>query len=274
MEENNEILKLRVLLCLLRSELSNCTVTGMSRTLNREKYVISRILVALEKEGLVDRSDPRNPSLTEMGHEAALRYSERLEVSMNHLLYEGVDVDSAKQDALIWSRYCTDGTMEVVRNSENRYRVKYELRGQRQFSGGAVCSLLQNGSYQIPFVIYREQVKDGRNISMANDGFEHPCTLRVENGVGTVHLRALNSPRRLPSGECSVGKVSDVQYFHDGWFVSAESSGDVYSFPAEALTFLNFGTGTAQILHGSVCLQLACPADRKRAVQVIFTVMI
>lgn len=274
MEENPEILKLRVLLCFLKMDLTNCNVTGISRTLHKEKYVISRIMAALEKDGLVDRSDPRNPVLTRQGAAMARRYNERLEVSMNHLLYEGVDVDSARQDALLWSRYCTDGTMDVVRNSEKRYRMKYALRGQRQFSGAVVCKHLQDGSYQLPFVLYREHMKDGHNISMANEGFEHPCTLRVENGIGTVHLRAISTSRRMATGDYARGKVKGVKYLFDGWFVHAESNGDIYSFPADALTFLNFGTGTGQILNGSVCLQLDCSPHSGPVDQVVFTMMI
>lgn len=273
MEENTQILKLRVLLCLLKADGANGTVTGISRTLGKEKYVISRIMAGLEREGLIDRGDPRKPCLTGDGRRAAQRYAERLEVSMNHLLYEGVDPDSARQDALVWARYCTDGTMDVVRGCESRCRLKYELRDRRRFSGAVVCRLLQDGNYQIPYVLYREQVKDGHNISMANDGFEHPCTLRVENGVGTVHLRCVSMAG--PTGaEKAAGKVSGLRYFTNGWFVDAESGGDLYSFPAEALTFLNFGTGTGQILHGSVGLQLECPMDRGKPAQVIFTMMI
>ena len=29
------------------------------------------------------------------------------------------------------------------------------------------------------------------NISMANEGFDHPCELVVRDGVGIVHLRAV-----------------------------------------------------------------------------------
>lgn len=274
MEEDVEFLKIRVLLCFLKSDSANCTVTGISKTLNKEKYVISRAMAALEKEGLLSREDPRKPVLTKAGQERAERYNERMEVSVNHLLYEGVNIDSAKRDALVWSRYCTDETMDVVRSLENRYRVKYALRGQKQFGGSAVCRLLQDGSYQIPFVLYREQVHDGHNISMANDGFEHPCTLRVEKGVGTVHLRAIGVSRQTASGDLAVSKVSALKYFKDGWYISAESSGDVFSFPADALRFLNFGTGTGQILHGSVGLQMECFMDRNRSVQAIFTMMI
>lgn len=183
-------------------------------------------------------------------------------------------MDSAKQDAYVWARYCTDGTMDVVRSSENRYRLKYELRGRKQFDGSTVCRFLQDGIYQIPFVLYREQMKNGNNISSANDGFEHPCTLSVKNGVGTVHLRAVNAVRQAALGEVATGKVSAIKYFLNGWYIDAEASGDIFSFPADVLTFLNFGTGTGQILHGSVGLQLECSHDMGRAAQVIFTIMI
>ncbi len=272
MEENTQILKLRVLLCLLKADGANGTVTGISRTLGKEKYVISRIMAGLEGEGLIDRTNPRKPCLTEAGRRAARRYDARLEVSMNHLLYEGVDPDSARQDALVWARFCTEGTMDVVRSSESRFRLKYALRDKRRFSGAVVCRLLQAGTYQIPYVLYREQVIDGHNISPANEGFAHPCTLRVENGVGTVHLRCVNIAGPT-GGEETPGKVTGLRYFSNGWFVDAESGGDLFSFPAEALTFLNFGTGVGQILHGSVGLQLLCPGERE-PVQVIFTMMI
>lgn len=135
MKDNAEILKLRVLLCFLKLTPADCSVTGIARTLGREKYAISRAVSALEAEGLVDRADIRRPRLTEKGYAEASRYAERFEIALNHLLYEGVDMESARQDAFVWTLYCTDGTMETVRATEKRYRVKYELRGQRQFSG-------------------------------------------------------------------------------------------------------------------------------------------
>lgn len=96
-------------------------------------------MATLENEDFINRDDVRNPILTEKGYTTAVRYSERLEISLNHLLYEGVDIESAKKDAFYWALYCTDRTMDVVRATENRYRVKYELREQKQFSGDVLC---------------------------------------------------------------------------------------------------------------------------------------
>ena len=122
MEENSKILRLRVLLCFLKSNAEDCTVTGISRTLGEEKYSVSRAVSSLEKDGYINRDDVRNPIITEKGYIAAQKYSERLEITLNHLLYEGVDIESAKRDAFYWALYCSDSTMEAVRATEERYR--------------------------------------------------------------------------------------------------------------------------------------------------------
>lgn len=67
MTESPEILKLRVLLSFLNEEESLCTVTGLSEIFGEGKQKISRMLIAMEKEGLIDRTDIRHPHLTEIG---------------------------------------------------------------------------------------------------------------------------------------------------------------------------------------------------------------
>lgn len=257
MKDNAEILKLRVLLCFWKLSPADRSVTGIARTLGKEKYAVSRAVSSLEKDGLVQRENARSPQLTEAGRQAASRYSERFETALNHLLYEGVDLESAKQDAFVWTLYCTDSTMETVRATEERYRVKYELRGQKQFSGAALCKKLKDGCYSLPFLIFREHIKDGSNLSMANEGFKHPCSLYVKDGVGTVQLRAVPiAAKSRMSGETLRGRVGTLRYFDAGRFVCAEPNGQIFSFPAEVLQFVNVGSGVGQILHGSVCLQM------------------
>lgn len=259
MDDNAKIFRLRVLLCFLRFAPSDCTVTAIARTLGEEKYSVSRAFASLEKDGCLTREDARNPLLTEKGYAKARRYSERLEIAMNHLLYEGVNIESAKRDAFVWALYCTDSTMDAVRSTEERYRVKYEFRNQKQFSGAALCRRLKDGCYAFPFLIFREHIKSDSNISMANEGFEHPCNLYVKNGVGTVQLRAVPlSAKSQLSGKLMSGKVKNIRYFDSGRFVSAELNGQIFSFPADVLQFINVGSDVGQKLHGSVCLQMEC----------------
>ena len=257
MEDNAKILRLRVLLCFLRLAPEECTVTAIARTLGEEKYSVSRAIASLEKEECVSREDVRNPRLTEKGRLMAEQYSERLEITLNHLLYEGVDMESAKKDAFVWALYCTDSTMEAVRATEERYRVKYELRNQKRFTGATLCKKLKDGCYSFPFLIFREHIKNGSNLSMANEGFEHPCNLYVKNGIGTVQLRAVPISAKSPhSGMRMSGRVKSIRYFDVGRYISAESNGQIFSFPAEVLQFVNVGADAGQILHGSVCLQM------------------
>ena len=60
--------------------------------------------------------------------------------------------------------------MEIIKSSEQRYRAKYELRRQKEFGGEELCRHLADGEYSFPFLIYRETVRGGTNLSMANAG--------------------------------------------------------------------------------------------------------
>ena len=277
MFDTPDILRLRVLLCFLKLSDEDCTVTGISRTLNVEKYKISRTLISLEKDGYIDCEDIRNPILTPTGYQEARRYSDRIDITLNHLLYEGVDIENARRDAFYWALYCSDKTMDAVRATEQHYRVKYELRDFKQFSGIALCKKFHDGCYHFPFRIYREHVKNGNNLSMANEGFEHPCTLCIENGIGIIQLLAQSiAAKSKLNGKLMRGKVNSLKYFNFGRYISAEINGNVLSFPAESLHFVNMGTGVGQILHGSVCLKMECSAGVLHMPEstAIFTILI
>lgn len=276
LSEEMEILRLRILLSFLKED-ETCTVMGISRTLGETKQTVSRIIIGLEKEGLADRSNLRHPVLTQKGREAALRYSERINISLNHLMYEGVNVESAKSDAYRWALYNTEDTMEVIRSCEKKNRAKYDLRDEKRFTGAMLCKKLQDGEYQLPFIIYREHVHNGTNVSMANRGFEHPCVLTVKNSIGTIHLRAIKLQELSPStGKLIVGSVETLKYLENGNFIGAERSGDVFSLPISAVNFINIGEGIGQVLHGTLTLRMQCNVGQKHMPEsaAIFTILI
>ena len=213
MPESLDVLKLRVLLCFLNEEQKTCTVTGLAGVLGEGKQKVSRMLMALEREGLLDRSNTRRPCLTEAGHARAAYYEERMNIVLNHLLYEGLDIDSALHDAYAWALMSSDEGMALIRSSEQRYRAKYELRRQSKFDGAELCRRLGDGEYRFPFLIYREYVSGGTNLSMANEAFSHPCTLTVANGVGVVRLHPVDlSACSQMTGREMNGRVRRLMY--------------------------------------------------------------
>lgn len=277
MQNSADILKLRILLYFLKQEEKDCTVTKIARALCEEKYTISRIMIALEKEELVNRDDTRNPVLTEKGIIQAESYAERVDIIMYHLMYEGVDADSAKNDALYWALHSSNQSIEMFRSAEVRYHVKYELRDRKYFNGELLCRRMKDGVYKFPFMIYREHVKNGNNISMANDGFENPCILSIKDGVGTVQLRTqVMVMKSIHTGEDIRGRVKSIKYLDNGSYVNAEYFGNILSFPASALNFVNIGSGIGQILQGSVCMKMETIVGNKNMPEyvAVFTVLI
>ncbi len=57
-----------------------------------------------------------------------------------------------------------------MQEQEERMYIKEVFAGRQNFSGQELCDYLKDGSYFFPFVIYREHIKNGNNISMGNRG--------------------------------------------------------------------------------------------------------
>lgn len=277
MPDNILILKMRILICFLRMSKENCTVTNLAKTLVCEKYAVSRAMIALEKEGLLDRTNPRHPILTQSGAVIAGKYADRMDIATNYLIYEGVTEHKAREDAMYFTLYCSDETFDVIQGIEEKYRIKHLFREHESFNGALLCKTLRDGCYQLPFIIYRETVKDGNHISMANEGFGHPCSLNVMNGNGIISLTARNvTGNSAANGKRMNGKISSLKYWNQKKYCEVERNGDIFSFPAEVLQFVTIGSDTSRVLHGSVCLKMTCSVGRIHMPEstAIFTILI
>lgn len=249
---------MRILCGLLRISETDATVTYMAKSFCVEKYSISRALSSLEKEGLIYREN-RLVKLTPRGKAAALKFSERMDIATNHLIYEGVPETQVMNDAMYMSMYFSEESFNTIRKMEERYRVKHALQDVKNFYGDELCRSLRDGDYSLPFIIYRTNMKDGNNISMANKGFQHPCILSVKNGVGTILLRAQEiSEKSAQSKKLMSGKVENFKYFNIHKFYEAEKNGNLLVMPASALHFINLGRDSDKVLHGSVAIKLTC----------------
>lgn len=135
MHNNIEILKMRILTCFIKMSKSNCNVTGLAKSLSEEKYAVSRAMKSLESSGLLDRSDNRCPVLTDKGQKLAYEYADKIDIVANHLLGEGVNPVAAKQDAFLLSMYCTNETLSVIKEIEDKMRIKQVTDSYTKFTG-------------------------------------------------------------------------------------------------------------------------------------------
>lgn len=270
------ILQLQVLLAFTKGSPDTHTVVNIGKSLDLTKQKVSRLLKELEEGGYVDRSDCRQPKLTEAGEQMAAYYADRLSLAFHFLLYDGVSLAHAQHDAYIWALYNSEETMDALRKTGVWHRLKEDLRSRKDLNGAVVCAGLEDGLYRFPFMIYRQHATEQTCVSMANEGFEHPGNLIVKNGMGRIHLRIRTMTARTRTGEEAEGKVVGVKYYADGIYQPAAVSEDLVSFPAAALHFIGGGTDERQVLHGSVSLQMSCSVGETLMpeAKAVFTVMV
>ena len=272
MLESATVLKNRVLLCFLSGDEKEKNVTGIAKTLGEEKYTISRIMKELEEEGLVDRTKPRRPVLTPDGSRLAKYYSENIDVSVDLLLHSGVEPVTAKRDGLYWGIFNSKETSRVVKNLWNVNHIKRVFQGKSNFNGTELCRDWDDGTYKLPFVLYSEIAKNGKNFSMANSAFVNPCIITVKNGKGFVHIEAIP----VEVGIIGPRQVDHIKYSYEGVFETAEKSGRIFTFPIDSLDFSSFGTGNSQIIHGQTEMEFffRLSENHKQGVRALFTIII
>lgn len=258
-EELNQ-LQIKLLLYFLEAEPKKRTVTDAAKYLGKTKVFVTRTLDKLEKMDIVQRVESRKTVLTSYGNQLGMAYQKKLKVAERYMQFQDLPPALARENAMaMLSAGFTDEFINRMEEQEERLRVKEIFAGRNSFSGEELCENLKDGSYMLPFVIYREHIKNGNNLSMANQGFEHPCELVVKDHIGVVYLQIKNvSAPSAQGGRMMEGKIEKLQYQQEEQFLNAGREGRYVYFPASALSFITMGNGREEVLHGSVCLNMQC----------------
>ena len=252
--------QIQLLLYYLEAEPKKRTVTDSARILGTTKWAVTRTLDALEKQDVVERQENRKTVLTASGKKLAEKCRGQMKILEQYMQYQDIPPVQIKENALrALSAGFSDEFMARLAEQEGRMRLKEIFAGHRDFHGGDICNYLKDGSYYFPFIIYREQIKNHNNLSMANKGFENPCELIVKDHEGLVYLAVKTvSAESMSSGKKMEGRVNKMQYLYDGEFRDGGIDGRYVYFPVTALNFIAMGKGRDTLLHGSVCLKMQC----------------
>lgn len=256
MLHENELLKMKILVYFHQNEPSLCTVGKMADRLGSFKQKISKLMIELETEGLVDRSNNRHPSLTKKGILLADKYTNSIKMTMEYLINEGVSLENVEKDAYNIVMCSSESTMNAIKRRYATNEMKKELRGMGEFTGKAVGEILYDGVYPINFIIYRQHAEYNNHISMANNGFEHPAHIFVENGIGKVRLKIRNVKADTPYKEMMKGQASEVHYINNGKYEKAEILGSFLTFPLAAINFISMGNDSNLQIEGSLFMKI------------------
>ena len=252
--------QIQLLLYYLEAEPKKRTVTDSAKILGTTKWAVTRALDALEKQDVVERQENRKTVLTASGKKLAEKCRGQMKILEQYMQYQDIPPVQIKENALrALSAGFSDEFMARLAEQEGRMRLKEIFAGHRNFHGGDICNYLKDGSYYFPFIIYREQIKNHNNLSMANRGFENPCELIVKDHEGLVYLAVKTvSAESMSSGKKMEGRVNKMQYLYVGEFRDGGIDGRYVYFPVTALNFIAMGKGRDTLLHGSVCLKMRC----------------
>lgn len=252
--------QIQLLLYYLEAEPKKRTVTDSAKILGTTKWAVTRALDALEKQDVVERQENRKTVLTASGKKLAEKCRGQMKILEQYMQYQDIPPVQIKENALrALSAGFSDEFMARLAEQEGRMRLKEIFAGHRNFHGGDICNYLKDGSYYFPFIIYREQIKNHNNLSMANKGFENPCELIVKDHEGLVYLAVKTvSAESMSSGKKMEGRINKMQYLYDGEFRDGGIDGRYVYFPVTALNFIAMGKGRDTLLHGSVCLKMQC----------------
>ena len=257
----NELLKMKILIYFHQNEASVCTVGKIAERLGYLKQKISKMIIHLEEEGLVNRSDNRHPYLTKKGTLLADKYTSKMKMTADLLIHEGVSLEHVEQDAYNIVMGVSQSTMDSIKRKHKEIELKKELRGKGNFNGNVVAEFLYDGMYPVNFVMFNQNFQEDDYLSVANNYFEHPAYIFVEKGVGRVQLRLKDIESRVANND------QLIEFFYENKYLKAEVLGRFFTFPLEAFEFVTLGNDSNVQVQGNLFMKIS---DSK----VIFNIVI
>lgn len=252
---------MRILLQFYEHKEAEVSVTALSKMLDLGKTYVSKLVHELSEESFLDIHDPRHPFLTAQGEAAAAKYSETVQINIYRLLKDGISTQSAINDAYLMSFYCTNSISPKLREKYNLYLAKKKLSNKDRFNGDDLCALLPDGEYSLRFLLYKTKDKATSDdiLSMANSGFEQPCTLHVDKGTGKFTFTGKTITRYVPLLNKEMeGKISSMQYQDEYKYFPCERIQDMYMIPASSVRFTVLHQGDNTVMHGFVRFKIIC----------------
>lgn len=236
------------------------TVSDAARFFSKPKSTVVYTLAAMRGLGLVQHAAGRKSALTVTGIKVAEQYKSRLSSLKKYMIYQDISPEEADENAMLaLISGFSDEFLKRIDEQAVRMTLKEAFSGRSSFDGRELCSNLKEGRHSFPFVLFRENAKNGDNISMGNNGFEHPSQLIINGESRQVYLKIKTiSAKSALSGSLMEGRINRLQYREGGEFYDAGFDGRYVFFPASSLCCTSTGTGRDMMIHCSAYLKIQC----------------
>ena len=248
-------IRIKILFVILHDKKRAVKAATIAQALGVSKSTISRALEYFQKENVVKKEKLQ---LTPIGEGIVTRYWQQKEALIEWLVYSAdMSRIEAEEEALGIILNTKERTLDAwLRSIENgtRNNILCEMEGFRE---KCIDYLLDDGEYDISFTIYKNNVQKYMQVSMANDGFHHPATMYVKNGIGIIRLESKKVVRtNSKTNGLFGGRVNKIAYLQGHHYVDAVHEGNVWRFPISCMSF-TYNKGENSLM-GSTMLQFSC----------------
>ena len=175
----NDTVKEQILLCYVNQDEKLLNVTNLAKTLGIEKYVVSRAMSDLEKSGMMDRSNPRKPFLTNLGLIKAREYDHKINAVTDILFQKGDTYDGMQEDASLMAFKLNDETLNRIGVCQNLLKRKIT---RKIIEGYKLPTYLQegyyNGNFELTYI----------NNNGEFETLDGTCNIKIKNNNGMVYM--------------------------------------------------------------------------------------
>jgi DNA-binding MarR family transcriptional regulator len=235
------------------------SITQLSKAVGVAKSTMSRTVSRCVELGLVMRVNGKYVALTEKG----LPVGEELERRCREVrLWFGnmFGADSVDEDAVVRGAISLpDSTAQIMERNTRLQSLHLRVGDRAILPGEEFCTALGDGKFPVSVMFYRANAEGNRKLpSMANDGIESDGELVIENNRGLLRLKSRPVEHIPLSGNGLVkGRLSTLKYYDGADYKTAKRKGDVYYFPANAMSFVCV---SGRVTQGNVVLKMSCSA--------------
>lgn len=233
----------QIMLCYMNMDEKELNVTSLARTIGVDKYAVSRALSRMEKEGLINKDNPRKPLLTAIGREKAKQFNEKMNISMSFLMENGGVYNGIDEDAVSMALALSN---EVLKRMTGQRKALTKKAIDRDIiEGYSLQKYFEDGTYMadISLIDIKQRTKkigSGRSYIKISSG---KGMVYVDTAVFDIAGKSSNSPLKIKY----ISSHGDTSY-------EVMHMGKVIHFPVDEVQFACFSDN--RMLLGDVLMEI------------------
>ena len=209
----------------------------VARQFDVNRSTVSRALSAFIDEGILDQRF----LLTSYGKSFVLRFGHRHKKIIYWLMKNGIDEETATEDALRIMTRCSEEMIQLMEQGGELCKAcsYFGEKGHKLIlDGNSLYKYIPRGDYRVAFGFYKGRKREPQQISMADTAFHHPAVLTVSEQSSNLKMKYKKVEQKsMRSRKLMSGEVQAVKYEYENQIKAAVLKDGYANLSLEAMQF-------------------------------------